>query len=147
MGQPARTAQIDLEQSSAIPPQEFHLEDGATVMVMPRPARYVHVIGLVRNADQFEIPEDQELHLLQAIALAGGRTVSIADKVHVIRPVPGQTKPVLIEASIREAKQGRANIRLAAGDVVSVEETPATFVVGTIQNFVRLGFTSAIPGI
>jgi hypothetical protein len=35
---------------------------------------------------------------------------------------------------------------LAAGDVVSIEETPLTFTVGTIQSFVRFGFTSAIPG-
>jgi hypothetical protein len=36
---------------------------------------------------------------------------------------------------------------LAPGDVVSVEETPLTFTVGTIQSFVRFGFSSAIPGL
>jgi polysaccharide biosynthesis/export protein len=57
-------------------------------------------------------------------------------------------EPVVIECSIRAAKRGgNANLVLAPGDVVSVEETPLTFTVGTIQNFVRFGFSSAIPGI
>jgi hypothetical protein len=65
----------------------------------------------------------------------------------VIRQIPNRAEPVVIEASIREAKQdGPANIRLAAGDVVSVEETAVTFLVGTVREFVRFGFTSAIPG-
>ena len=143
---PASTVQIKLEraQNSGT---DFQLYDGSTVMVMQRPQRYVHVIGLVKRADQFEFPENQELRLLDALALAGGRTLSIADRVQIIRTVPGRTEPVVITASVSEAKNGPANIRLAAGDVVSVEETPATFVVGTIREFVGFGFTSTIPGL
>jgi len=142
---PARTERIDLERAQG--GENLVVEDGATVMVMKQPKRYIHVIGLVKKADQFEMPEEQELRLLDAIALAGGRTLEIADKVHVIRQIPNRAEPVVIEASIREAKQdGPANIRLAAGDVVSVEETAVTFLVGTVREFVRFGFTSAIPG-
>jgi polysaccharide export outer membrane protein len=144
---PPQTLRIDLEQVTQTGSADLRLHDGSTVMVMKRPKRFIHVIGLVKKADQFEIPEDQELRLLDAIALAGGLTLEIADSVHVIRNVQGRPDPVVIAASIREAKQnGSANIRLAAGDVVSVEETPSTFVVGTIRDFVRFGFTSAIPG-
>jgi polysaccharide export outer membrane protein len=86
------------------------------------------------------------MRLLDAIALAGGRNLQIADQVHVIRNLEG-AEPIVIEASMRQAKRGgAANLLLAAGDVVSVEETPLTFTVGTIQSFVRFGFTSAIPG-
>ena len=75
------------------------------------------------------------------------RTLEIADKVHIIRQLPNRPEPVVIEASVREAKrEGASNIRLAAGDVVSVEETPVTFVVGTFREFVRFGFSAAIPG-
>ena len=49
---------------------------------------------------------------------------------------------------MREAKRGgAANLLLAPGDVVSVEETPLTFTVSTIQNFIRFGFSAAIPGL
>ena len=137
--------QLDLEQLD--PQADLRLPDGSTVVVRPKPKRYIHVIGLVQRANQFELPDDQELRLLDAVALAGGCSISIADKVHVIRYVPEQADPIVVTASLRKAKSNSsANIRLAAGDVVSVEETPTTFVVGTIRDFVRFGFSSAIPG-
>ena len=53
----------------------------------------------------------------------------------------------MINASIREAKLiDQANVRLAAGDVVSVEETPLTFVLDTLHKFARVGFSATIPG-
>lgn len=146
-GLPPRTVRIDLEQASLTGNADVHLEDGSTVMVMQRPKRYIHVMGLVRTPDQFEMPPEHELRLLGAISLANGRTLELADKVRVIRTVPNGAEPIVIEASVREAKQNTsANIRLAPGDVVSVEETPVTFVVGTIRDFVRFGFTAGIPG-
>lgn len=138
---------IDLQQAMRGGAPDLRLPDGAAVMIEKRPTRYVHVIGLVNQANQFEMPADQELRLLDAIAMAGGRTLSIADKVQVVRTLPGATEPILIEASVNAAKRdGASNIVLAAGDVVSVEETPLTFTVGTIREFVRFGFSSALPG-
>lgn len=144
---PPRTVRIDLEQPDNATSNELQLQDGSTVMVMKQPKRFIHVIGLVNRADQFEMPQGQELRLLDGLALAGGRTLEIADKVHVIRQVPNQEEPVVIKASVGNAKRDTtSNIRLAAGDVISVEETPTTFFVGTLQKFIRFGFTSAIPG-
>jgi polysaccharide export outer membrane protein len=142
-----QTLRIDLAQATLQGGGDFRLYDGSTVMVMSRQPRYIHVIGLVNQADQFEMPEDTEVRLLDAIAMARGLKFEIADKVHVIRNLDTQTEPVVIEASIKRAKRdGVSNIRLTAGDVVSVEETPTTLVVGTIRDFVRFGFSSAIPG-
>ena len=144
----AQTLRIDLEQAAAQGGGDYRLYDGSTVMVMNKPERFVHVIGLVKKADQYEIPDDSELTLLQAIAMAGGLQLELADKVHVIRMDPNLRKPVRIEASIRRAKSdGVSDIRLAAGDVVSVEETATTFIIGTIRDFVRFGFTSGVPGL
>jgi polysaccharide export outer membrane protein len=144
---PADLVRVDLAQAAAQPGGDYRVFDGSTVMVMKKPKRFIHVIGLVNRADQFEIPEDTEVKLLDAVAMAGGLKLEIADKIQVYRTPPGQAEPVVIEASIRKAKRdGRSNIPLAAGDVVSVEETPVTFAVGTIRDFVRFGFTSAIPG-
>jgi hypothetical protein len=53
---------------------------------------------------------------------------------------------VKIRASIMEAKHNpAANVRLAAGDLISVEETPVTFVLATLQNLVRIGMSSSLP--
>jgi polysaccharide export outer membrane protein len=148
IGLPARTVRIDLQQATANGNADVHLEDGSTVMVMARPKRYIHVMGLVRKPDQFEMPQDHELRLLDAISLANGRTLEVADKVRIIRSIPDVPEPIVIEGSIGEAKRNTvSNIRLAPGDVVSVEETPVTFVVGTIRDFVRFGFTAGIPGL
>ena len=142
---PPRTQRINLEEAAATGSGDFQLPDGSVVMVMKQPERAVHVIGLVKKADQYKLPIDQDLHLLDAIAMAGGRTMEVADKVHIIRQPP-QGPPVVIEASIREAKgDGPSNVRLAAGDVVSVEETPLTFALGTLQTFFRFGFSAALP--
>lgn len=145
---PPRTVRVDLEAAANSDFGDYSLGDGATIMVMERPNRYIHVMGLVNRSDQYKIPEDLlEPRLLDALAMAGGRKISIADKVHVIRHLPDTPEPVVIEASVRAAKEdANSNIRLASGDVVSVEETPTTFIVGTIRDFVRFGFSSAIPG-
>ncbi len=144
---PPRSVRIDLQQSTQIHPDSLQVGDGSTVMVMKRAKRYVHVIGLVRKPDQLEMPDDQEMRLLDAIAKGNGRTLEVADKVRVIRSVSNHPEPIIVEASIREAKRNAAaNIRLAPGDVVSVEETPTTLIVGTVKDFVRFGFTAGIPG-
>jgi polysaccharide export outer membrane protein len=143
-----RTVRVDLQEAAAGAGGDFHVEDGSVVMVMKKPLRVVYVMGLVHKANQFEMPPDQDLRMLDALALAGGRTMEIADKVRVIRNNPHGGEPVVIDASVREAKRNSsANIRLAAGDVVSVEETSLTFTLDTVRNFLRFGFTSAIPGL
>jgi len=145
---PPRTVRIDLSQSNNATSNDLQLQDGSTVMVMKQPKRFIHVIGLVRKADQFEMPEGQELRLLDGLALAGGSSVSIADKVHVIRQIPNQAEPIVIKASLAKAKRdSTSNIRLAAGDVISVEETPSTFVYTTIRDFVGFGLSAPIPGL
>lgn len=127
---------------------EVWLEDGATVVVRPKEKEFIFVNGLVRKPDRYELPDNRDLHLLDALAMAGGRTLEVADKVHILRRVDAEGQAVVIRASVREAtRNSAANLRLAPGDVVIVEETPLTFIVGTIQNFVRFGFTSGIPGL
>ena len=143
---PPQTRRINLEESAATGSGDFQLQDGSVVMVMKQPERSVHVIGLVKKADQYKLPTDQDLRLLDAVALAGGLTMEVADKVHIIRQSPQGGPPAVIEASMREAKAGGpSNLRLAAGDVVSVEETPLTFALGTVQTFFRFGFSAALP--
>ena len=142
--------QVDLTQTNPHGSRAVYLENGSVVHVPSRPPRMVHVIGLVRNPNQFEVPPHHDLRLLDALALAGGRSMQVANKVHVVRRKPGSDDLVTIRTFVRQAKQdGKANIRLAPGDVVSVEETPLTFIIDTVRSFIRfgVGFSSGIPGI
>ena len=118
---------------------EFHLEDRDVVMVKPRKKRSIHVGGLVKDPGQFELPPTEDLRLLDAIAMAGGENSGVADKVYIIRPVPDRPQPLVILASIRTAKQdGRENLLLTEGDMVSVEQTPATYVFDAFGRFLHL---------
>jgi polysaccharide export outer membrane protein len=146
---PPRIVRIDLADMDQDSSQlDLHVEDGSVVLVREKTKRSVSVIGLVQRPDNYELPADEPLRVLDALALAGGPTVSIADKVRVIRHTKDQEDPVTVAVSIKRAKQiGKENLLLTAGDVVVVEETPTTFVVETIRGFIRFGFTSAIPGL
>ncbi len=135
---------IDLRDPQRV--RDIRLADGDVVMVERRSPASVYVMGLVKRPQEIELPPGKSLRLLDAIAAAGGRRLQIADKVNIIRYDEGKEEPTVIETSIKDAKRSaRGNVVLAAGDVVSVEETPLTFVVEMLQNFVRFGFSSAIP--
>ncbi len=144
---PNRSVRIDLSDEQARSGTvDLHVEDGSVVMISEKPSHSISVIGLVKKPDNYVLPPDETLRVLDAIALAGGRRVSIADRVRVIRQANDGEDPVVIAVSIKEAKRnGKENLVLAAGDTVSVEDTAATFVVETVQSFIRFGFTSALP--
>jgi polysaccharide export outer membrane protein len=130
---------VDLAQVGAAAPESRKLNDRDMVMVQPREKRYIHVTGLVARPNQFELTHDRDIHVLDAIAMAGGATSVVADKVFVIRQLPNMPAPAVIKISIGVAKRdGDENMRLAAGDLVSVESTPATMMVDTMGKFFRI---------
>ena len=115
-------------------------------MVKEQESHSISVLGLVKRPGNYDLPLDETYRLLDAVAMAGGTTVSIADKVRVIRRLDQDSVPFVIEVSIKAAKHtSDENLVLMPGDTVSIEETPATFVVETVRSFVRFGFSSAIP--
>lgn len=136
-----RTTRVDLvAATSAAETKSHYLEDGSVVMVTTKPTEFIHVIGLVRRPNRFELPPHKQVRVLDAIAQAGGLSLPLANKVFVIRQLPGAEEPILIKTSVRAAKRdGAANIPLAASDVVSVEETPQTFALGMLRQFFSLG--------
>lgn len=140
---PSRSVRIDLNAADATSGSEFQLTDGSVVMVMNRPEQTIHVAGLVKRPGQFDVPADQDLRLLDAVSLAGGLRTEIADKVLIVRNLPGRAQPVTILASINRAKYDpQENLRLAGGDLITVEETPLTFIVDELSRFVRFGITA-----
>jgi polysaccharide biosynthesis/export protein len=120
------------------------LKDGDVVYVAKRVLKPIYVIGLVRKPGEFEMPINQEMRVLDAIALAGGCSNPVAENILVIRRIPNKAEPVRIAIGLQAAKQGQDNMALAPGDTVSVEQTPLTAVVDVIQTFVRVGFASSV---
>lgn len=126
----------------------INLRDGDVVMVPKRDQNPVQVLGLVKKPAEYTLPTDRELHVLDVLAMAGGMTSAVADKIYVIRRLPDQTGTQVIKVSYRKAKRKHSeNIRLASGDVVSVERTPMTIMFSAFNQFVNFGIgaTARIP--
>jgi polysaccharide export outer membrane protein len=133
--------QIDLTDSSSVVLGSNSLGDRDIVMVHKRNDRLIYVAGLVHKPGQFKLPTDQDIHLLDAIALAGGISSMVADKVYVIRRIEGKSQPLVIQASLKNAKRdGNENLRLTAGDTINIEQTPTTVVVDTFTKLFRVAF-------
>ena len=140
-----RVIQVNLAEATQDDEQANRLHDGDVVVVRRRTPKPIHVIGLVRKPDKYELPVNQEVRVLDALAMAGDRTMQAADRVLIIRHLDGQEKPVRIEVSVQDAKaNGTANLRLAPGDIVSVEETPVTMVLSTLRQVVRIAVGGSV---
>lgn len=122
-----------------------YLPDSSAVMIERRQPQPIEVLGLVRKPGQYELPPNQELRVLGAIALTGGLSNAMADKVFVLRTDPQTGKTAVIQLSVKRAKRNRdENIRLAPGDVVTVERTPSTLVLDAL-NFLRVSVGGSVP--
>ncbi|NOX53114.1 MAG: hypothetical protein GXP27_01475 [Planctomycetes bacterium] len=140
----AQTLRVNLVSAAKAGSGGYYVQDGAVVMVERRDPQPIHVMGLVKNPGRYEFPVAEELRMLDAIALAGGVKSTVANKVFIIRRMTPTSEPVLIQASIRKAKRdGSENLRLMPGDVVSVEQTPATILLDAI-NVIRFAIGASV---
>ncbi|WP_197440434.1 polysaccharide biosynthesis/export family protein [Polystyrenella longa] len=125
---------IDLVSSSREETQKYKLGDGAVVRVEKRDPKPFHVMGLVHKPGPQDYPVSKPIKTLEAVALAGGISNPVADKIYVIRQLEGSEKPAVIQVSMARAKRdGQWNIELAPGDIVSVEQTPATVLIEALR--------------
>lgn len=132
---------IDLISAARAGDGHYVIHDGGVVMVEKRDPAPVYVGGLVRAAGRYDYPIGQDLHLLDAINLAGGMSNQLANKIYVVRTVSGSRDPAVIEISYRQAKRSAdSNILLGPGDVVSVEQTPGTVFMEAL-NLIRFGIS------
>ena len=136
------TVRIDLISVSTSPASDlrYQLFDGDVIYVPERKVDPIFVDGLVTKPGMYEWPNNQEVRLLDALAMAGGRNNPLADNVWILRHVPGREEPIVIKAKLNAIKRNAAeNIRIAPGDVITVEETPGTFLYSLLKGFVHLG--------
>lgn len=138
-----RSVSVDLVTATQEGTNSYHIGDGGVVMVEKRDPKAIHVIGLVRKPGMIEFPVNKDLRLFDALALAGYTSSQVANKVFVFRNSPSQGW-TRIQCSISRAKRDEAhNILLAPGDVVSVEQTPATVLLDALQ-VIRLGISGSL---
>ncbi len=132
-----QTFRVDLAAPGGL--GDYRLSDRDMVMAPPRDKEMLFVTGLATKPGQYEMPSNREVRLLDAVAMAGGSASPVADKILVIRRVPGRPEPISIGASLSAAKRnGRENLVLGAGDVVSIEQTPATAVADAFLKLFRV---------
>ncbi len=123
----------------------YEILDGGVVMVEKRDPEPVHVLGLVKNPNRYEFPIAQDLRLLDALALAGGVSNPVANKVYVIRHKPNSNKTAIVSTNVSEAKRNEAhNIMLVPGDVISVEQSPATVLIDALK-VINFGLGASVP--
>ena len=128
------TVKVNLISAVQNTPGGIPVEDGSVITVERRDPKPLHVIGLVRKPGRYDFPFGEDVRVLDAVALASGVNNGVADKVFVLRKLDGMPQPEVIQVSLREAKQdGKANLKLAPGDVVSVEQTPSTVLLETVK--------------
>jgi polysaccharide export outer membrane protein len=139
---------IDLAHAEPSGPHNRRLDDSDVVMVLPKELQVIHVTGLVKKPDQFEVEQDKQIRVLDAIAMAGGATSVVADKVYVIRQLPNMPQPAVIKVSMARAKQnGNENLLLAPGDLVSVESTPSTIMLDTVSRLLRMSIGGSLTAL
>ncbi len=95
----------------------------------------------MNKPDIYDFPVGKDVRLLDAIAMAGGESSLVADKVIVIRRRPEEAEPAVVKVSLSDAKLNGsdANMLLEPGDTVSVEQTPQTVMLETLR---MIGFNA-----
>ena len=131
---------VSATQTGAVPEM---IQDGGVVMVNKHDPEPISVTGLVRDSGSFDYTTDKPPTVLGAIALAGGRSNQLADKVFVIRPTSQSGQKAVIQVSLRRAKRNpKEDLVLGPGDIVSVEQTPATVMLEAFQ-LIRFGISGS----
>ncbi|GIX03925.1 MAG: hypothetical protein KatS3mg113_0931 [Planctomycetaceae bacterium] len=142
---PMQSWRVDLVTATRSGGADYPLEDGAVVMVEKRKPEPIHVVGLVHKPNRYELPVGENLRVIDAVALAGGLSSPVADQILVIRKVPHSHETVRISLRYSEAKRNeQANLLLAPGDIVSVEQTPLTVLIDTLR-IINFGFGASLP--
>jgi protein involved in polysaccharide export with SLBB domain len=104
--------------------QGYLINPQVTVTVMEFSKHSFTVLGQVQKPGSYDIPDEQEVTVLQAIGIAGGYT-RIADsrKVTLMRKVAGEEKVYNFNARKMASGKGDATFAVLPGDVITVAES------------------------
>ena len=100
------------------------LRDGDVVHVAKRNLLPIYVIGLVTKPGSFPYPPNQEIRVLDALALAGGCSNPVGRGDTADSPFAGAKEPVRIAVSLQGAKNGQDNIPWRPATPFRLSERP-----------------------
>lgn len=137
-----RSAEINLiSATTSADGGQYFVGDGGVVMVERVDPKAVYIGGLVNKPGKYNYPVNKDLHLFDALSLAGWTKSQVATHVNVIRQSADGTGPVVIQANLRKVNHDPAhNLRLAPGDQIEVKQTPATVLLEVLRT-VRVGWS------
>ncbi len=140
-------------------PQDVVLEDGDVLYIEPRRQEYFYVGGLLPGG-QVPIPRDEDLDILEAIALANGSIGGIAGtsaaavlragagvgnvvpptRVLLLRKLPnGGQLPIRVNLS-HAMRDPSERIRIMPGDFIMMYYTPGEQLANGVLNFFNFNF-------
>ncbi len=137
-GAPARVVSFSLMDAGGYAGE--YLRDGSVVTIERQQPDPIWVMGLVGEPGQYDFPVKHGVNVLAAVAQAGGLSSKLADSILVIREDPNGQGSATIAVSYQRAKgNARENLRLMPGDIVTVQETPATVALDIAYRVIRIG--------
>lgn len=95
-----------------------------SVTVMEFSKRRFTVLGQVQKPGSFDIPDQQEVTLLQAIGMAGGYTrIANPGKVTLMRRTAGKEDVIMLNAKRMADGSAASAVLVLPGDVITVAES------------------------
>lgn len=95
-----------------------------SVTVMEFSKRRFTVLGQVQKPGSFDIPDQQEVTLLQAIGMAGGYTrIANPGKVTLMRRIGGKEDVIMLNAKKMADGSAASAVLVLPGDVITVAES------------------------
>jgi polysaccharide export outer membrane protein len=95
-----------------------------SVIVQEFSKRSFTVLGEVQKPGSYDMPDQQEVNVLQAIGMAGGYTrIANPAKVILMRRIDGKQKTFQLNAKKMASGHTESEIKVLPGDVITVSES------------------------
>lgn len=151
------------DESITFTPDDVTLHDGDIVYVEPRKDEYFYTGGLLPGG-QYPLPRDEDLDIIEAIAIANGSvgglggTSSVAvlragaglgniippTRVLILRKLPnGQQLPIRIDLNLA-MKDPKERIKVMAGDYIMMYYKPGETAANAMLNFFNINITKNV---
>jgi polysaccharide export outer membrane protein len=104
--------------------QGYLVNPQVTVTVMEFSKRRFTVLGEVQKPGSYDLPDQQDITVLQAIGMAGGYTrIANPGKVTLMRRVNGQQKTFELNAKRMASGSAESAFTVVPGDVITVAQS------------------------
>jgi polysaccharide export outer membrane protein len=104
--------------------KDYLVNPQVTLTVVEYGKRRFTVLGQVQKAGSYDMPEREQVNLLDAIAMAGGYTrIADASKITIKRKKDGKEALLKLDAKAMAKDNQVGSVRIEPGDVITVWES------------------------